>query len=255
MLRAARLLLPLCAFLTFGCSSTATEGEASLPESTPPAVSPPPETTVYTVTEDLVMPPDSVRLGEVIYEWAEPAKAGEASPRVGEVERLVPSNFEKTGYDWLRSGDSNSLKRGTRIYAAKGYEPSFRVVARGDGGWGLYEVAANRSADRVVELLDVRGKTSFVSVRDDASAYGADALPYRRPGEVADFVDAVLRRPVARVSADYSPGYRLVFKLEDGTETARWYEPDSGELYLSDEGPSLGVVLPEKLRGDLQWIQ
>lgn len=202
--------------------------------------------------EDLAAPPSSLRLGDVLYERLEPAEATERGPLVGRVERLVSDNLDKTGYDWLGNGDSNHLEPDTPIYAAKGYDPAFRVVARGDEGWTLYEVTANRSAERVTELLDIGGKTNLVGVSGDYQAAGEEAYPFRRPGETMAFVDAVLGAPLVRVSADYSHVRSLVFKLEDGTQTVCFYEPDSGELYLSEEDPFSGIVLPMKLREDLR---
>ncbi len=202
--------------------------------------------------EDLVAPPSSLRLGDAIYERLQPAEVTKRGPFVGKTERRVPDNIDKTGYDWLEGGDSNHLKPGTPVYAAKGYDPAFRVVARGDEGWTLYEVAANRSAARVAELLDVGGRTVRVSIKGDDRSASAEADPFRGVGETTAFVDAVLGTPLVRVSADYSYVGSLVFTLEDGTQTACFYEPDSGELYLSEEDPFLGVVLPEKLREDLR---
>lgn len=205
--------------------------------------------------EDLVAPPLSLRLGDVIYERAGAADAGDRAARVGKIERLVPDNIEKTGYDWLESGNSDHLERGTPVYAVEGYDPSFRVVARGDGGWTLYEVAANRGAEKTADLLDIRGETGLVSVGDIASSPGAGTDGLRRPGEVTAFVDAVLGAPLVRITADYSYVRTLTFGLKDGTESTCFYEPDSGELYLSEEAPFSGVVLPEGLRENLRWTR
>ena len=183
-----------------------------------------------------------------------PTADRERGPTVGEIERRVPDNIGKTGHDWLESGDSNHLKPGTPVYAVKGYDPAFRVVARGDEGWTLYEVTANRSAKSAAALLDIESKTYAIGVRKSGDAAGGDAYPFRYRNEVATFFDAMLGTPVERVSADYSTGVSLVFRLDDGTEAIRFYEPDSGELYLSEEDPSLGIVLPEKLREDLQRV-
>ena len=197
-------------------------------------------------------PPSSLRLGDVIYERLEPANFTERGPLAGRVERLVTENLDKTGYGWLESGDSDHLKPGTPVYAAKGYDPAFRVVARGGEGWTLYEVDANRSAKSAAALLDVESKTYAVGIRKWPDVAGGDVYSLRGRKEVATFVDAVLKTPVGRISADYSTGMFLVFRLDDGTEVARFYEPDSRELYLSEGDPFPGVVPPEKLRGDLR---
>ncbi len=190
----------------------------------------------------------------MIYESAGWIGNGARGSLSGRIERRVPDNIEKTGYEWLENGDSNHLKPRTPVYAAKGYDPWFRVVARSDEGWTLYEVAANRSAKKVADLLDIRGKTDSVSVDNYASSGVVRTDVLQKPGEVTAFVDTVLGTPLVRVSADYTSGYRLVFELEDGTESDHWYEPDSGELYLSDEAPASGVVLPGKLRAALNGL-
>ncbi len=188
----------------------------------------------------------------MIYERLEPAGVTDRGPLVGKVERLIPDNVDKTGYEWLESGDSNHLEPGTPVYAAEGYDPSFRVVSKGDEGWTLYEVAANRAAERPAELLDVGGKSNLVGVRGDYQVAGGDAYPFRRTGEITAFIDAVLGAPLVRVSADYSHVGSIVFKLDDGTEVSCFYEPNSGEMYLSEEAPFLGVVLPEGLQESLR---
>ncbi|MEJ7841722.1 MAG: hypothetical protein WKF95_08100 [Rubrobacter sp.] len=205
-----------------------------------------------TSSEGVAAPPDSLRLGDVIYERLEPAEVTDRGPLAGRVERLVSDNLDKSGYEWLESGDSNYLEPNTLVYAAKDYDPAFRVVARGGEGWTLYEVAANRSAKRAAALLDVGGKTYAVSVREEPDAASGDAYPFRGRKDVVAFVDAMLGTLVERISADYSPGVFLIFKLDDGTEAVRFYEPGSGELYLSEKDPSSGIVLPMKLQEDLR---
>ena len=249
-LLALTIFLAFLALLAAGCSPAPPDGDAKTPvtsaSSSPP--SPAPET-VTAVSEDLAAPPDSLRLGDVIYEYLEPAAVAERGPLLGKVGRRVPDNIDKTGYGWLESGDSNHLKPGTPVYGAERYDPSFRVVSRDKEGWSLYEVAANRTAERTAKLLDIGGKTHAVGVRDES---GEVAYPFRGPAETKAFVDAVLDTPPARVSANYSYVRSLVFKLEDGTEAECFYEPNSGEMYLSEEAPFLGIVLPEKLQGELR---
>ena len=116
-------------------------------------------------------------------------------------------------------------------------------------------MAANRTAERTAALLDIRGKTNLVGVRDESGTAVEVAYPFRGPAETKKaFVDAVLDAPPVRVSANYSYVRTLVFKLKDGTEAARFFGPGSGSCYLSEEAPFLGVVLSEKLQGDLRQV-
>ena len=115
-------------------------------------------------------------------------------------------------------------------------------------------MAANRTAERTAALLDIRGKTNLVGVRDESGAAVEVAYHFRGPAETKAF-----RRRGARCDARAGVGELLVrqdprLQAEDGTEAARFYEPGSGELYLSEEAPFLGVELSEKLQGDLRRI-
>ena len=155
----------------------------------------------------------------------------------------------------LREGEATYLEPGTRLHAVEGYDPSFRLAARRDGGWALYEVAHNPGAKKPSELLDVGGKVESVGVEDtfEGTAGGAreEAAALLGPEETRTVVGAALDSPLVKVS----PGpfrYLVVFHLEDGTRSLRWYEPGSGELYLSEDpgerDPYAGVVLPEAPR-------
>ncbi len=138
MLRFRPSLLTLAIFsvsltsLTVGCSSTPLGRDAETPETPASSSSPSPAPeTATVVSQGIAAPPSSLRLGDVIYEYLEPAAVTERGPLLGKIGRRVPDNLDETGYEWLESGDSNHLGAGTPVYAAKGYDPSFRAVARG----------------------------------------------------------------------------------------------------------------------------
>ena len=200
-------------------------------------------------------PADAVRVDGALYErgafgQARYVPAGDVDPRsvVGRVESRVAS--------WdLREGEAAYLKPGAPLHAVEGYDPSFRLAARRDGGWALYEVIQAPAAEEVGELLDIGGKVESIGIEDTsdgpASARREGAATIREPGEVGAIVEAALDAPLGRVSRG-SFRYLVVFHLEDGTRSVRWYEPRSGELYLG-EGPGVsdpysGVVLPEAPR-------
>ena len=201
-------------------------------------------------------PPDAVRLDGVTYMRDVYGREGEITvasvdrrAAVGRVESEVAS------YE-LRDGQANYLRPGTRLYAVRDYDPSFRLAARkggkdGSGNrWTLYEVWSNPRAGSAAELLDVRGEVervglkTFASDGEVASVEGAEAI-----------VDAALDAPLRSVSGS-SVNHLLVFHLRDGTRSIRVYDPRSGELYLGDkpgEGESsTGVVLPEEVRQTLR---
>jgi hypothetical protein len=205
------------------------------------------------VSEDVAAPIDLVVLdGSTYYRAAEgrPAENVDLQSVVGKVKSRLPAN--EGGYERLKDGDATYLEPGASLHAVRGYDPSFRIAARTDGAWGLYEVFENPDAEGTAELLDIEGKAEFVSVRDWPTIDVAEEVhPVRYPKGVASLVEAVVEAPLVRISEE--PGkYHLAFRLEDGTESVRRYEPDSGELYLSGgESPS-GVVLPEKFQDEIR---
>lgn len=200
---------------------------------------------------------NTVRLDGVTYQRG--AYGQTNTVPVGAVERGRPPVGRVRGqvasYD-LADGQATELEPGSPLYAVRGYDPSFRLAARLDGGgWALYEVLSNPGADSAAELLDVRGKVERVglevfgtaeekaAVEEVSSALGA--------GESGGIVRAAFGAPLEPVSGAYF-NRMLVFHLEDGTRSIRAYEPRSGELYLSEtpgaSGSYTGVVLPEEYR-------
>ena len=208
-------------------------------------------------------PPDSVRLDGITYERDPYGREGEIP--AASVDREAPLGAvesEVARYE-LGDGQATELRAGTRLYALRGYDPSFRLAAReggGDGGWSFYEVRENPGAEDAADLLDVRGKVGRVAIeafgtaREVSSA--EEANPALGPDEAERIVDAALGAPLRRVSGAHFDRV-LVFHLEDGTRSIRTYDPRSGELYLSKywgkEGVShTGVVLPPDVRGALR---
>ncbi len=105
----------------------------------------------------------------------------------------------------------------------------------------------------------IGGKVESVEVEDtfEGTAGGAreEAAAILGPEEARAVVGAALDSPLVKVS----PGpfrYLVVFHLEDGTRSLRWYEPRSGELYLSEDpgedASYTGVVMPRDVRASLR---
>ena len=207
-------------------------------------------------------PPASVRVDGITYQKG--AYGQEGGIPAASVDREAPLGMvesEAARYE-LRDGQATELRAGTRLYAARGYDPSFRLAAReggGDGGWAFYEVRENPGAEDAAELLDVRGKVERVAIEAFGSARevsaAEEANPALGPDEAEGIVDAALRAPLRRVSGAHFDRV-LVFHLEDGTRTMRTYDPRSGELYLSEyrgeDASHTGVVLPRDVRASLR---
>lgn len=230
-----------CMALIVGCSASPATRLSSSPASS--------ETADYAIA-------DSVRFHGVTYyrgsygqDEAVPVEMVELSSAVEKVERRQAASGR------LENGEATRLNSGTPLYAVKGYDTSFRLAAQagGAGGaWALYEVFKNSGAKSAAELLDVRGKVEYVGLRDTLTVSGTEeVVTIRKPSRVAAIVDAALGAPLRQISG-VSSRYLVVFHLEDGTESVRWYEQRSGELYLSGSGPYSGVTLPKELRESIR---
>lgn len=153
-----------------------------------------------------------------------------------------------------RDGQASFLAAGTPVHAVEGYAPSFRVAARRDGAWVLYEAAENRRARRGEDLLDIEGKVDRVGLRAPTRNAREEVAAIREPSSVAAITEAALEGPLRRVFDGPPLGYpvhSVVFHLQDGTESSRAYDPNSGELSLNRSGTARGVVLPKQVRGPI----
>lgn len=218
-----------CVALSVGCSSS------------PPSSSPGGGATAA--------PTDSVRIDGTLYDRGAygqdrdvPPGAVDRRSAVGRVESRAASHD-------LREGEATYLGPGAPLYAVEGYDPSFRLAARRDGGWALYEVAHNPGAKKASELLDVGGKVESIGVEDTFEVGNTgpeEVATVRGQEEVRAIVDATLDAPLGQISRG-SFRYLVVFHLEDGTRSIRRYEPRSGKMYLSENpserDPCTGVVL------------
>lgn len=165
------------------------------------------------------------------------------SQRFAEVEfRLQGSQKQE-----VEDGDAGLLPPGTPVYALEGYDPSFRLAARREGGWGLYEVAENPRATEGADILNIRGKVERVEVTE-----GREAGTVEDPEEVEDLVDAVLEAPVWRAPNPLAGEQQVVFRLKDGTATGGMYDPRSGRLSSHPGGSFMGISLSTQSREALR---
>ncbi len=211
-------------------------------------------------------PSDSVQIDGVTYDRVSYEENVAIADRLVDRQNLVSRvEAQVSSYD-LEDGQATVLAPGTPLYAVKGYDVSFRLAAREgssgsddktDRAWSLYEVWSNPGAENTAELLDVRGKVERISLKvfgtpeDKASAKQVSSAIGAEESE--EITNAVVNARLRRVSgAGFN--WLLVFHLKDGTQSARVYEPRSGELYLSgdlnenDSYVYTGVALPKEYR-------
>ena len=122
------------------------------------------------------------------------------------------------GYE-IQDGDAAFLEPGTEVYEMLGYDPSFRLVARWNGNYVIYEADTNPTATVGEDLLDIRDKVDYISVERDG---GGRFVSIHTAEKVDRFTEMVLEAPVDQ--DENVPGddnVFLTFHLKDGTGVTR----------------------------------
>ena len=175
---------------------------------------------------------DFVKLNDILY-YAETDFANDpgnnadsfAGDPVGQVEYTMYGNACLSHVPV--NGDAAFLKAGTKIYAMKGYKPSFRLIA----GGRMYQVKDNPNASRVEQVLDVAGKVKAIVEEDRSDGRTVRELP-RANAEL--FVAKALELSYVdpgKLTLDTSEGDRLFrIELTDGTSVRFAYYPASDAL-------------------------
>jgi hypothetical protein len=143
-----------------------------------------------------------------------------------------------------RAGDAAFLPAGTELRAVDGYRPDFRLAAREDGAWQVYEVEDVPGADTGEDLLDLRDKVTAVHLVEGDRGEGI-LTPVHDPDRVAAVVRAVLTARVLpdaatlwdRLGAEAPQFVR--FDMADGTAVQRAWHVRAGVLGPRIEAPEI----------------
>ncbi len=154
----------------------------------------------------------------------------------------VAFRIDGYGGHFHQDGDATYLNPGTPVYEVKGYAPEFRLAALEDGRARLFEADTNTAAKTGEDLLDIRGKVTFIDINSEMNSI--KVLGTKEEDEedvvlgtieegraVERFVELVLESPVDQGRRDHEgPRYFLNFRLADGTSVVRAFWLESGEL-------------------------
>lgn len=141
------------------------------------------------------------------------------------------------------------LPAGTRVYAVRGHDTSFRLAAVWQDRVFLYQAWRNVHAKVGADLWALAGKVRTIDVQRGQPVAGVVRAPasITSAPDVAALVDMVMRAPLRRprVHAVGDARYWLTFWLTDGTALERPYFPDAGELLG-------GILVPAEFRSRLE---
>ncbi|PID15451.1 hypothetical protein CSV63_06600 [Sporosarcina sp. P34] len=156
------------------------------------------------------------------YEMNELKKDWETAGEVGEVKYMLDGQAG-TNHQ-TKNGDAAYLQKGTKLYAMKGYDPAFRIIADGK----VYEVTESDKAETVGDFLDIKGKVQRVILQSEQD------LSF-----IGEFTDEHVEKLIEELLVmPYEPerrateGKRVFFGIElvDGTMTRSVYWSETGYI-------------------------
>lgn len=147
-----------------------------------------------------------------------------------------------------RDGDATFLPPGTAIYAMRGYPSSFRVAARQNGRYQIYEIDSGSHVRTGGDLLPITGLVRRIEVRNHRTSNKVLAQ-VTDANEISALVDAITTARVGPNRTLTKDPLFIRFYLADGTVLQRpWYPADSllaGGIIVP---PSFTLALQAKMR-------
>ena len=183
-----------------------------------------------------------IRFGGITYlastlHSGRPLQASDLGPQFASVKFKLEDHVQDPHYQ-TRDGDAAFLDAGTRIYAVKGYKPTFRLTAYVNHNVLLFDADTNPKAKIGADLLDIGGKVNYIGVNSNQDGT-TELAAIKNPKQVAQLVAMVLSAPVDQTHVSQGGlQYFLAFHLKDGTVVIRAYWLNSGEL-------ARGILLPK----------
>src|SRR5260370_18919510 len=110
-----------------------------------------------------------IRFGGITYlastfRAGRPLQASDLGPQFASVKFKLEVHVQDPHYQ-ARDGAAAVLYTGTRIYAMKGFKPTFRLTAYVNHNVLLFEADTNPKAKIGADLLDIGGKVNYIGVK------------------------------------------------------------------------------------------
>lgn len=160
---------------------------------------------------------------EANYEMNEVKKDWETAGEVGEVKYMLDGHAG-TNHQ-TKNGDAAYLQKGTKLFAMKGYDPAFRIIADGK----VYEVTESDKAETVGDFLDIKGKVQRVILQSEQDLSFIGEFTDEHAEQLVEELLVMPYEPDSRATE----GERVFFGIElvDGTMTRSVYWPETGYVH------------------------
>ncbi|PID24925.1 hypothetical protein [Sporosarcina sp. P7] len=159
---------------------------------------------------------------EANYEMNELEKDWETTGEVGEVKYMLDGHAG-TNHQ-TKNGDAAYLQKGTKLFAMKGYDPAFRIIADGK----VYEVSESDKAETVGDFLDIKGKVQRVILQSEQDLSFIGEFTDEHAEQLIEELLVMPYEPERRATE----GKRVFFGIElvDGSLTRSVYWPETGYI-------------------------
>ncbi|PIC58618.1 hypothetical protein CSV80_03595 [Sporosarcina sp. P12(2017)] len=157
------------------------------------------------------------------YEINELEKDWETAGEVGEVQYMLDGHADANHQS--KNGDAAYLSKGTKLFAMKGYDPAFRIIADGK----VYEVTESDTAETVGDFLDIKGRVQRVILQSEQDLSFIGEFTDEHAEQLIEELLVMSYEPDRRALE----GKRVFFGIElvDGTMTRSVYWPETGYVH------------------------
>ncbi|PIC66748.1 hypothetical protein CSV71_08005 [Sporosarcina sp. P21c] len=160
---------------------------------------------------------------EANYEINKLNKDWETAGEIGEVKYILDGHAG-TNHQ-TKNGDAAYLQKGTKLFAMKGYDPAFRIIADGK----VYEVTESDTAETVGDFIDIKGKVQRVILQSEQDLSFIGEFSDEHAEQLVEELLVMPYEPDRRATE----GKRVFFGIElvDGTMTRSVYWSETGYVH------------------------
>lgn len=146
----------------------------------------------------------------------------ETAGEVGEVKYMLDGHAGPNHRS--KNGDAAYLKKGTKLFAMKGYDPAFRIIADGK----VYEVSEPEKAETIGDFLDIKDKVKRVILQSNQDLSFVREFSEEHAEQLIEELLVMPFEPNLRGTE----GKQVFFgiELKDGTMTRSLYWPETGYI-------------------------
>lgn len=156
--------------------------------------------------------------------------------KIGEIKFQVSENVHDPNYK-TKNGDAAFSKKGTELYKLKDYNKNFRIAARVDNKYYLYQVYNNPRAKKFKDILDIENKVIYIGINSEKDGR-TELAAIKDENKVKLLVDMLLNSYIKKANSNLEgANYFIEFHLKDGTSVIEQFALKSTGKFSEGEVP------------------